>query len=140
MSGYNCAQSLAGAFADVTALDQETILRLASSFGGGMGKLREVCGACTGAFMILGLREGYSDPADEAAKARQYARVQAFAKRFKEMKGSYICRDLLGSLADQNADTPAPSRRTAAYYAERPCLGLLVCAANLLDEMLAEKK
>ena len=138
LEGYNCAQAVLCAFGDVTGLDQETAARLASSFGGGMGRLREVCGTVSGALMVLGLDRGYSDPKDREAKKTHYHRVQEFAGRFREKNGSIICRELL-----QGVDvTPGgnPEERTTAYYAKRPCPQLVWQAAALLDEMLAEEQ
>ena len=94
--GYNCAQSLAGAFADVTGLERETMLRLASAFGGGMGRLREVCGAVTGSLLVLSMVYGYDTPETGEAKAQLYARVQELALAFEKQHGTYLCRELLG--------------------------------------------
>ena len=134
--GYNCAQSVFAAFCDETGLDMETALRLSSSFGGGMGRLREVCGAVTAMFMIAGIKYGYSDPADSEAKQEHYCLVQALAHRFKGMNGSYICRELLG--LDAGADSPVPAARTQEYYDTRPCAGLVECAADILDGLISQ--
>ena len=134
--GYNCAQAVLLAFGDVTGLDDETAARLSSSFGGGLGRMREVCGAVSGAAMVLGLVNGYDDPADHDAKKVHYHRIQAFGKRFKEANGSIICRELLsGVSAVEGRD---PEQRTEAYYKKRPCPEIVRCAAMILDEMLTE--
>ena len=134
-SGCNCAQSLFGAFAEECGTAPEYAMRLCSSFGGGMGRLREVCGAVTGAFMVLGLRLGAADPNRYADKAEQYERVQRFAKVFEQRFGSYLCRDLLG--LELQREEPAPSERTPEYYLQRPCALYIAYAAALLEQMLA---
>ena len=136
--GYNCAQAVACAFSEELGMDESTIARLVSSFGGGMGKLREVCGAVTGAFFVLGALRGYSDPADNAGKSAHYARVQDFAVRFKAEHDAIICRDLLKGLALKKEHTPEPEARTEEYYRVRPCVRFVETAARILDEMLAE--
>ena len=108
VEGYNCAQAVAAAFGDLTGLDEKTAARMASCFGGGMGRMREVCGAVSGALMVLGIAEGYSEPKDTAAKSIHYARVREFADRFKEkctqggQCGSIVCRDLLAGASLSN--------------------------------------
>ena len=134
--GYNCFQSVFGAFTDVTGLNRETALRLASSLGGGVGRLREMCGALLGAEMVLGAQLGYDGPEKGSVKAQHYARVQELAYRFKREAGSYLCRELLGV---DGAQDPVPEERTDTYYAERPCPRLVRLAARLTDEMLAGK-
>lgn len=130
--GYNCAQAVLLAYADETGFSREVSARLASSFGGGMGRLREVCGALSAAFMIVGLRSGCDDPSDPDAKAAHYARVQALAASFAAQNGSILCRELLR--LGEGADSPVPSARTAAYYAQRPCEALVACAARLVQD------
>ena len=117
--GYNCAQSVLCAFEDVTGIERETAAKLASSFGGGLGRMREVCGAVSGAAMVLGLAKGYSDPEDFDAKKAHYALIQEFAARFKEQNGSIICRELLSGSGASSGFTP--ERRTDGYYQKRPC-------------------
>ena len=135
--GYNCAQAVFCAFADVTGLDLETSARLASSFGGGLGRLREVCGAVSGAAMVLGMAEGYADPKDGQAKKDHYARVRDFAARFREANGSIVCRELLAG-GDPHAAQPGgePEARTPEFYKKRPCPELVGMAVDILDEML----
>ena len=132
--GYNCAQSVVLAFGDVTGLDEHTAAMLSSSFGGGMGRLREVCGAVSGALTVLGLVQGYADPDDREAKKAHYHRVQEFARSFREENGSIICRELLSGV--QTVGGSDPEQRTEAYYKKRPCPALCRCAAEILDEML----
>ena len=136
LQGYNCAQAEVCAFDDRTGLDRETAARLASSFGGGMGRMREVCGTVSGALLVLGLVCGYADPASPEAKKAHYAHVREFARRFREKSGSIICRELLAGIQTTPGGDPEP--RTAEYYARRPCPRLAWQAANILDEMLIE--
>ena len=138
LEGYNCAQAVFCAFTDVTGLDMATAARLSSSFGGGLGRLREVCGAVSAASMVLGLVKGYDVPGDRALKARHYALVRDFAARFREATGSINCRALLiqaGVMAETGGE---PDERTPEYYEKRPCPNLVWKAARILDEMLGE--
>ena len=132
MEGYNCAQSVAVAFCDVTGLDPEFTARMISSFGGGMGRMREVCGAVSGMLMVAGLLYGYEVPGDDTIKGEHYARVQELAGKFRTINGSVICRELL----DNPPSDPNPSPRTAQYYAQRPCVRMVMTAADLLDEFI----
>jgi C_GCAxxG_C_C family probable redox protein len=133
--GYNCAQSVAGAFAVEMGMPQATVFRLVSGFGGGMGRLREVCGAVTGMFFVLSALYGYEDPKTDEEKKALYARVQTLAQAFAEKNGSIVCRDLLG--LKEKKQGPTPEKRTAAYYAKRPCGQLVEQAADLLQDYLA---
>ena len=133
--GYNCAQSVVLAFADLTDMEPETLSRAACSFGGGMGRLREVCGAVSGMFMVCGLLCGYDGPETGAPKAEQYARVQELAHRFEAEHGSIVCRELLG----RKREAPTPEARTEAYYAKRPCPQLIADAARILERLLIEE-
>lgn len=132
--GYNCAQSVFCAFADDLGLDFDTALKLSSSFGGGMGRMREVCGAVSGMFMTAGLEFGYTSPTDKDMKAEHYARIQDLAKQFKSKHNTIICRELLGVDADDN---PIPSARTKEYYESRPCEQLVGDAAEIISEYIA---
>ena len=136
MQGYSCAQAVFCAFCDVTGLELDAAARMASSFGGGLGRLREVCGTVSGAALVLGIARGYSDPKDYAAKNTHYALVQEFARRFREANGSIVCRELLrGTGATEGG---APEARTEEYYKKRPCPNLAHCAAGILDELLKD--
>lgn len=135
VEGYNCAQAVVLAFNDVIGADSESLLKLSSSFGGGMGRMREVCGAVSGMFIVAGLLKGYSSPDDVDGKKEQYALVQKLAAKFKEKNGSIICRDLLG--AKLAASTPTPYVRTPEYYTTRPCAKLVGDAAEILEEEFA---
>ena len=131
-SGYNCAQAVAVAFCDVTGLTESQAARMASSFGGGMGRMREVCGAVSGMFMVLGILYGYEDPKDDATKKELYTQVQALAEAFKKDAGSIICREILKNPPSD----PNPSPRTAEYYAMRPCERMVYNAAALMDDFI----
>ena len=134
--GYNCSQAVVCAFEDVTGIDIKTSARLSSSFGGGMGRLREVCGAVSGGLLILGILRGYDDPEDYEAKVSHYQLVQEFARRFREKNGTIICRELLKDSNAKPGNTPEP--RTPEFYASRPCARLISEAAQIVDEMLKE--
>ena len=134
-SGYNCAQAVFMAFSDKYGIDEETAAQLASSFGGGMGRMREVCGAFSGMLLVNSMETGTADASDREAKAANYESVQKLAARFKEENGSFICRELLGLTAKQESEeTAAPSERTPAYYKKRPCAEIVKSAALILEE------
>ena len=135
--GYNCSQSVVLAFEDLTGLDRDTLARLSSSFGGGIGRLREVCGAVSGAATVLGLLCGYSDPKDGEKKKEHYALIQEFAERFKKENGSIICRELLSGVETSNGSVP--EQRTPEFYKKRPCAELVAISAEITAELLAEK-
>ncbi len=132
--GYNCAQAVAVAFCDVTGLEESFAARMASSFGGGMGRMREVCGAVSGMFMVLGLLYGYDDPKDQAAKKQLYQQVQDLAGQFMAENGSIICREILKNPPSD----PNPTPRSAEFYEMRPCDRMVYTAAELMDAFLAE--
>lgn len=132
--GYNCAQSVFLAFAERLGLEREAAARMSSSFGAGMGRLREVCGAVSAMFLIAGMACGYDDPKDDAAKAAHYQRIQQLAAQFRERHGTIICRELLGLPA--GPDDFVPSKRTEAYYESRPCACCIGDAAEIISEFL----
>lgn len=132
--GYNCAQSVFCAFSDELGMDFETALKLSSSFGGGMGKLREVCGAVSALFMIAGLKKGYTSPTNQEEKTEHYKLIQSLAEKFKEKNHSIICRELLG----KDSDGYTPAKRTHEYYQARPCEELVADAARIAQELLKE--
>ncbi|MCH5325099.1 MAG: C_GCAxxG_C_C family protein [Eubacterium sp.] len=134
LSGYNCAQSVLIAFSDMTGLDEKTSALIASGFGGGIGRMREVCGTLCGAFMAAGIINGYDMPADFDNKARTYKMIQELAARFKEKNGSIICKELLG--LSQPEHSYIPEKRTDEYYKKRPCPELAKQAAKILEEYL----
>ena len=134
LSGYNCAQSVAVAFCDLTGQTEQQAARMASAFGGGMGRLREVCGAVSGMLMVLSQLYGYDTPGDDAKKKELYHQVQALAAGFREETGSIICREILHNPPSD----PNPSPRTAEYYAKRPCARMVLTAARLMEEFIRE--
>ena len=137
--GYNCSQAVFGAFNDLYGIDDETALKLSTSFGGGMGRMREVCGAVSSMFMIAGLETGTADGSDKDGKKHNYDVVQHLATEFKEKNGSIICRELLGLDQDGNkvdvSDT-TPENRTKEYYQERPCVELVKDAVDIIEREL----
>lgn len=138
-SGCNCAQSVALTFADLLPeeISEDTLARLASPFGGGIGRLREVCGAVSGMMMIVGFLYGIEAGESGEPKKELYAKVQTLAKEFEALHGSIICRELLG-LKKEGADSPAPSPRTPEYHASRPCGKFCGDAAEILARFLNE--
>lgn len=134
--GYNCAQAVFLAFEDLHGMDREKAAALSSSFGGGMGRLREVCGTVSGMFMVAGVLYGYSSPAAREEKADHYARIQELAVAFERENGSIVCRELLGLSVKREA--PQPSERTAEYYKKRPCKELVGQAAAIMERYIEE--
>ena len=134
LAGYNCSQSVVVAFCDVTGLSEAFAAKLSSSFGGVMGRMREVCGAVSGMLTVAGLLYGYSTPGDDAAKRAHYTLVQALAGQFREEHGSIICREILKNPPSD----PNPTPRTADFYKTRPCARMVMTAARLLDEYIAQ--
>ena len=133
LEGYNCAQAVTVAFCDVTGLKPEQAAKMASAFGGGMGRMREVCGAVSGMFFVLSTLYGYDSPEDDVRKKQVYSDVQELAAKFREQCGSIICRDLLKNPPSD----PTPSPRTAEYYRDRPCAVMVLTAARLMDAFIA---
>ena len=136
--GYNCSQAIVLAFADLLPMDRTTLLRIASSFGGGMGRLREVCGSVSGMFMIAGFLYGYDGPETGQVKADHYAGIQELAHRFEEKHGTIICREMLG--LSVRHDVPVPEARTEEYYRKRPCAEIIGDAAEILDQYTKEHR
>ncbi|MEG1385472.1 MAG: C-GCAxxG-C-C family protein [Oscillospiraceae bacterium] len=132
--GYNCSQAVFGAFCEELGMDFDTAMRISSSFGGGIGRMREVCGAVSGMCMAIGLSHGYSDPTDSKSKSEHYRRIQTLAGEFKEKNGSIICRELLG--LNSLEISCVPETRTEAFYAKRPCAELIGFAAELTENYL----
>ncbi|MBQ4362399.1 MAG: C_GCAxxG_C_C family protein [Oscillospiraceae bacterium] len=137
MKGYNCSQSIVLAFSDLLDIDEAALLKLSSSFGGGMGRLREVCGSVSGMFIVAGLLYGYDGPETGQTKADHYARIQELAHRFEEKHGSIVCRELLG--LSVRHDIPVPEARTQQYYQKRPCPEIIGDAAQILDEFISSR-
>lgn len=133
--GFNCSQAVFLAFAEDLGLDRKTALKLSSSFGGGMGRMREVCGCVSGMIMAAGLKYGYDSPKDAAGKTEHYKRVQELAGEFREKNGSIICRELLG--LEGRDSSYVPSERTKEYYKKRPCVELVGDAAEIFEKYLS---
>ena len=133
-SGYNCAQSVFLAYQDITGIDEVLAATISAPFGGGMGRLREVCGAVSGMTMVAGFIAPNSQPNDNENKKNCYATVQALAEEFRAENGSIVCRELLG-LAQQK-DDPTPSPRTGEYYKRRPCAEYVTIAARIVGEKI----
>ena len=136
--GYNCAQSVAMAFADITPLDEKMVATITASFGGGMGRLREVCGAVSGMAFVASFLSPCSTADNANAKKANYALVQEFAEKFRQQNGAIVCRELLG--LDRPKDEPTPSPRTTEYYKKRPCADLVYDAALIVGEYLANNQ
>lgn len=136
LEGYNCTQAVVGAFAEEVGIEKKQLFNIASSFGGGMGRLREVCGSVSGMFFVAGALYGYHDPKDLQAKKEHYARIQELAAQFQKLYGSIVCRQLLGAAGKDTE--PAPSARTQEYYKKRPCVEMVGTAARLMEEYIEE--
>ena len=134
LSGYNCAQSVAVAFHEELGLTEGQAAKMASAFGGGMGRMREVCGAVSGMLLVLSWLYGYDTPGDDASKKVLYTQVQELAAKFREENGSIICREILKNPPSD----PNPTPRTADFYAKRPCAKMVMTAARLMDEFIGE--
>ena len=134
--GYNCAQAVTVAFCDKTGLTADQAAKLSSGFGGGRGRLREVCGAVRGMLLVLDLLYGYSEPGNDQVKMAHYTVVQQLAGQFRDKAGSIVCREILKNPPSD----PAPTPRTAEFYRTRPCARLVTLAANILDSYIAEQE
>ena len=137
LEGCNCAQAVFAAFADLFGMDEKLALRISSSFGGGIGRQREVCGAVSGMCMAAGALYGYDDVKDHAQKTAHYALIQELCGKFRDTYGSIICRELLGAKRADNAPNPTP--RDAEFYRTRPCARFVGEVCELLDGMLDQK-
>ena len=134
LSGYNCAQAVAVAFHGELGLTESQAARMASAFGGGMGRMREVCGAVSGMLMVLSQLYGYDTPGDDISKKELYSRVQSLAAAFRAENGSIICREILKNPPSD----PNPTPRTAEVYAKRPCAKMVLTAARLMEQFMEE--
>ena len=136
-SGFNCCQSVFTAYSDIFGFDRETSLKMTSSMGGGIGKMREVCGAVSAMALLAGLKEGNDDPDNQEAKTAIYEKVRELADKFKTENDSIVCRELLKDMAQDTS--AAPSIRTKEYYGKRPCSGFVAYAANLVEEFILDE-
>lgn len=136
--GYNCSQAVVAAYADLYGFTREQALKMAASFGGGIGRMRKTCGAACGLFMLAGLETGCIDGKDKDGKEANYKLVQELAEEFKRRNGSITCAELLG--LEKSAPTPTtPEARTNEYYKKRPCVKMVEEAARIWEEYLAKK-
>jgi len=136
LSGYNCCQATFTPYAKLLGVDQELALRLSCSFGGGIGRMREVCGAASAMFLVAGLVCGNTDAGNQEAKTRNYETVRRMAGAFKEQHQTMICREILGLRAAEKS--AAPSERTPEYYQKRPCVRMVESAARIIEETFPE--
>ena len=143
--GYNCCQAVVLAYNDLFGIDDKTAASLASGFGGGMGRMREVCGSVSGMVMLAGLISPADDPSAKDGRTRNYALVQDVAGEFRAMNGSIVCKELLGlvpmgSASPAPAESPEPSDRTPEYYKKRPCEELVGISARIIGKKLLDNK
>ena len=136
LKGYNCTQAVFLAFQDLFEMDEKTAAKLSSSFGGGMGRLREVCGAVSGMFLVAGMLYGYDTPGAHQEKSDHYKRIQELAKAYELENGSIVCRELLG--LSEKRQQPVPEKRTEEYYKKRPCPKLVGMAAAIMGQYIEE--
>ncbi|MBQ5592501.1 MAG: C_GCAxxG_C_C family protein [Clostridia bacterium] len=134
-SGFNCSQSVFAAFAGEFGMDEETALRVSAGLGGGVGRAREVCGAVSGAAMLVGFKHGAVSGDDAEAKQKCYEVVQQIIAEFKKNNPSIVCRELL-ALGEGENTNPAPEARTESYYKKRPCVQLVEDAARAVEKVL----
>lgn len=137
LSGFNCSQSVFCAYADDYGIPQDLALKLSASFGGGIGRMRETCGAVCGMAMLAGMETGQTDPSDSASKQNNYKTVQKLADQFKQTNGSIKCAELLG-LRKNAPIQPQPDERTAEYYRTRPCLKMVESAVEIFEDFKAD--
>lgn len=130
--GYNCAQAVAVAFCDEIGMTPDAAAAMASSFGGGMGRMREVCGAVSGMLLVAGILYGYQTPGDDEVKKEHYQRVQQMAESFRQQAGSIICREILKNPPSD----PNPTVRSAEFYQLRPCSRMVLYAAEIMDDYI----
>ena len=143
--GYNCSQSVVLAYADELGLDWDMAAKMSASFGGGLGRLRHVCGTVSGMAMVAGMITASSDPKDKEQKKENYEMIQKLTKEFEKQNGSIICRELLGldkkksSVSEEYRTGSTPEPRTEEYYKKRPCLNLIGDACDVLAEIFPDK-
>lgn len=140
--GYNCCQAVVLAYCDLFGMDEKTAAALSSGFGGGMGRMREVCGSVSGMVMLSGLLCPADNPSDKAGRTANYALVQEVAGEFRNINGSIICRELLGldkKPTEGQVESPVPSDRTVEYYKKRPCEELVRISARIIGKKIKAK-
>lgn len=137
--GFNCAQAVSAAFCEETGVSKATMVKMSSGFGGGFGRLREVCGAVSGMVLVANMLYGYENPTDNEEKMNWYKDIQSVILEFKSRNGSYVCHELL-ELPENDDKSPVPEKRTAEYYTKRPCKEIVGEAADILEKFIAEHK
>ena len=141
MAGYGCCQSVVAAFADLYGLDDTMAKKIAAGFGGGVGRLRMMCGAVTGIVMLVGLDCGQTEGSDSAGKSACYKVVQELLAQSEAENGSLICAEILGLKGHDKAHCSyVASPRTAEYYKTRPCAAKVESAARIFANYLRSKK
>lgn len=138
-AGYNCCQAVVLAYNDIIGLDQETAASVSSGFGGGMGRMREVCGSVTGMFMIAGFVSPATDPTIKTDRTANYAMIQELAGEFRQENGSIVCKELLGLSPIAGPESPEPSDRTREYYKKRPCEELVGISARIIGKRILQR-
>ncbi|MCC8153962.1 MAG: C-GCAxxG-C-C family protein [Tannerellaceae bacterium] len=138
-SGYNCAQAVFLAYADLFNLNKELAATMSVSFGGGIGRMREVCGAVSGMAMIAGFHSPVTEPTNIDQRTLNYSTVQRMADAFKAEYETIICRELLKKKETKTDTNPQPSKRTQEYYSKRPCAKFVATAARIAGEMLKKE-
>lgn len=139
-NGFNCAQSVCAAWADCYGLNEKQMLRISSSFGAGIGRMRKTCGAACGMFILAGLEYGTDDGTNQQGKAHNYAVVQELAKRFAERNGALECGELLKMSGNKVSTNTTPDTRTTEYFKKRPCPHIVEEAARIWLEYLRENQ
>ena len=139
--GYNCCQAVVLAYNDIFGLDDDTAAAVASGFGGGMGRMREVCGSVSGMTILAGLISPAADPSVKTARTANYALVQEAAEEFRKLNGSILCKELLGLVPMGSGqivpkESPEPSDRTETYYKKRPCEELVGISVRIIGEKI----
>ncbi len=134
--GYNCCQAVVLAYNDLFDIDDATAAAMSSGFGGGMGRMREVCGSVSGMVMLAGLIRPAADPSIKVDRTNNYALVQDMAGQFKALNGSIVCKELLGLVHMAPMESPEPSERTPEYYKKRPCEELVGISARIVGEKI----
>ncbi len=133
--GYNCAQSVVAAYSDLFGMDADTAVRFAEGFGGGMGRMRGVCGAVTAMYMLAGLKYSKGVPKDTDTRELIYETVRNMTKEFEKKNGTAVCAQLLGASKPKD-DGAKPEQRTETYYKKRPCIGCIEDAARIVEKVL----
>lgn len=138
-SGYNCSQSVVGAFAEDFGFDFETAVKIAEGMGGGMGRMRLTCGAVSGMAMVAGMKYSQAKAGDIKTRTKIYEKVREMSKDFSDMHGSIICAELLGGSMPSDKGAK-PEARTAEYYKKRPCVECIGDCAAIVQKRLIDEE